>query len=62
MTTPAPYFSLGRAAWVPRAVMWDQTTGEFQRLEEHDGCPDYTRAVEASQFLARQGPLDNSNS
>ena len=56
MTSPRPqtvasYFSLACAAWIPYAVTWDATTGEFRSVEGPHEFATYQEAVEASRFL-----------
>ena len=50
--TPAPLFSLARAAWIPYALTWAPETGEFRGVEGPRGFDTYREAVEASRFLA----------
>jgi hypothetical protein len=49
--TPAPYFCLARAAWIPYAHTWDDTTGEIRGVEGPQGFARYREAVEASRLL-----------
>ena len=49
--TPAPYFCLARAAWVPYILAWDPETGEIRGVEGPCGFDTYREAVEASRFL-----------
>jgi hypothetical protein len=51
--TPAPFFALARAAWIPYAITRDDETGEFRDVEGPRGFTSYREAVEASRFLAR---------
>jgi len=55
-----PYFSLARAAWVPCVALWGERADELRRVEGPEGLQDYRQAVEASRFLARQIPVDNT--
>jgi hypothetical protein len=50
-TTPAPFFSLAQAAWIPYAITWDPETGELHGVEGPRGFATYREAVEASPFL-----------
>ena len=39
--TPAPFFCLTRAAWIPYAVTWDPESGEFHSVEGPRGFDTY---------------------
>ena len=54
ITTPAAYFSLSRAEWIPRVVTWDEETGFFKDVDGPDGFRGYRMALEASRFLMRR--------
>jgi hypothetical protein len=49
--TPAPFFSLARAAWIPFVLIWDPETGEFRGVEGPQGFDTRPEAREASRFL-----------
>ena len=49
--TPAPFFCLARAAWIPYALTWDPETGALRGVEGPRGFASYREAVEASRFL-----------
>ena len=53
-TTPAPFFCLTRAAWIPYVLTRDEATGELRAVEGPRGFATYREAVEASRFLARR--------
>ena len=56
--TPAPYFCLALAAWVPYALTWDPETGAMRGVEGPRGFDTYREAVEASRFLTSRVQLD----
>ena len=62
--TPAPFFSIARAEWIPYALTWDPDTGDLRGVEGPRGFETYENvgtsrrfhdpyreAVEASRFL-----------
>jgi hypothetical protein len=49
--TPAPFFCLTRAAWIPYALAWNPETGEVRGVEGPRGFDTYRAAVEASRSL-----------
>lgn len=53
-TVIASYFSLERAAWIPRLLTWDTETGFFKRVDGPEGFREYRTALEASRFLVRR--------
>jgi hypothetical protein len=50
-TTPAPFYSLARAAWMPYALTWDPASGALHSVEGPRGFDTYRAALEASRFL-----------
>jgi hypothetical protein len=57
LPTPAPRFSLLRAAWMPYALTWNPETGALRGVEGPRGFATYREAMEASRFL--RCSLDN---
>ena len=53
ITTPAAYFSLARAEWIPRMVTWVGETGVFERVDGPEGFKTYEQALQASRFLSQ---------
>ena len=49
--TPAPFFCLARAVWIPYALTWDPETGALRGVEGPRGVATYSEA-EASRFLS----------
>jgi hypothetical protein len=58
--TPAPFYSLALAAWIPYALTWDPETGALRGIEGPRGFGSYREAVEASRFLMVGEPLSYS--
>jgi hypothetical protein len=42
--TPAPFFCLARAAWIPYAITWDEKTGALRGVEGPCGFASYRAA------------------
>ena len=59
LQTPAPFFSLARAAWVPCVVTRHPVTGEFRRVEGSRGFASYREALQASRVLAARGSVSS---
>jgi hypothetical protein len=51
--SPAPYFSLARARWIPAVLTWHAATGALWRVEGAQGFESYQEAAQVSRFLAR---------
>jgi hypothetical protein len=49
--TPAPFFCLARATWIPYALAWDPESAQFRAVEGSRGFASDRAAVEASRFL-----------
>lgn len=49
--TPALFFCLALAAWIPYAFTWDAKTGALRGVEGPRGFASYREAVEASRSL-----------
>jgi len=53
--TPAPFFCLTRAAWIPYALTWDPESGEFRGVES-PRVRHLPRGAQGSLFAESAGP------